>query len=92
MDEVIKYFFEQGLLGVIIVMLIGVVIWQQKKLDTKEKELRVALDARLEDSKSYSLVYNGTVEKYATLTEKTNNNDNLIMQAINGLAELMKSK
>lgn len=42
MESVINYFLEQGLLGVIIVMLIGVIVWQQKRLDKKDEEIKLA--------------------------------------------------
>lgn len=42
MEQVISYFLDQGLLGVIIVMLIGVIVWQQKRLDKKDEEIKLA--------------------------------------------------
>lgn len=52
------YFIQQGLLGVIIVVLGGVIIWQQRKLDKKDEEIKalyksveIVQEKRLEDSK-----------------------------------------
>lgn len=92
MDPVSSYYLQQGVLGVTIVVLAGVVLWQQRRLDKKDQELREVLENRLKDSKEYSTVYNGTTEKYATLAEKTNNNDALLMQAVNGIATFLQNK
>jgi len=35
-----SYFLQQGILGVIIVVLAGVIIWQQRKLDKKDEEIK----------------------------------------------------
>jgi len=41
MDVITNYFAQQGLLGIIIIMLIGVVIWQQRRLDKKDEEIKI---------------------------------------------------
>lgn len=87
-----NYYLQQGVLGVTIVVLAGVVVWQQKRIDSKEKELREMSDLRLKDSKDYTSSYTSTVEKYATLSEKNVTSDSLIMQAVNGIATLLQNK
>ena len=44
MEETTKIFLEQGLLGAIIVILIGVVIFMQRKLDKKESDMSSLYD------------------------------------------------
>lgn len=92
MEQITNYFLQQGLLGVVIIMLVGVIIYQQRRIDKKEQDARDILDLRLKDSKDYTLSYNGTVERYATLAEKTTTNDELIIQSINGIAQNLQNK
>lgn len=35
-----SYFLQQGILGVIIVVLGGVILWQQRRLDKKDQEIK----------------------------------------------------
>lgn len=44
MEETTKIFLEQGLLGAIIVLLIGVVVFMQRKLDKKESDMSSLYD------------------------------------------------
>lgn len=98
-EQIAQFFFNQGTLGVVILVLAGVIIWMQKRLDTKDKEIKelndklgAAADLRLKDSKDNTIVNNSLIEKYATLAEKGVTNDSLMMQAINGIAAELRDK
>lgn len=57
MDTITSYFAQQGLLGIIILMLIGVVIWLQKRIDNKDKQITDLQDKRITDANQYTSSY-----------------------------------
>lgn len=52
-----NYLFTQGVLGVAVVALGIVVVYQQKKLDKRDEKIQALQDARLDDNKSHTLDY-----------------------------------
>jgi uncharacterized membrane protein YccC len=55
-------FLRQGLLGVIIVVLAGVVVWQQKRIDNKDRNLEVMAQKRVEDIVHVKDAYSNQIE------------------------------
>jgi hypothetical protein len=86
-SEFWSYFFRQGLLGVIILAL-GIVIWyQQRKLDEKDKEIKLLYDSvilvqdkRLVDAK----------ELISTSTKLGENNTNALSQIQRGIDGIVR--
>lgn len=60
-DDLLSYYFTQGILGVTVIALIIVVrfMWNYftKKLDAKDVEIQLLNNARLEDNKAHTLDY-----------------------------------
>jgi len=52
-----SYFFTQGVLGVTVIVLGIVVIYQQKKIDKKDEKLESLYEARILDNKNHTLDY-----------------------------------
>ena len=52
-----NYLFTQGVLGVAVIALGIVVVYQQKKLDKRDEKIQALQDARLEDNKSHTVDY-----------------------------------
>lgn len=90
MDPVSSYYLTQGVLGVTVAALIVVIVYQVRKIDGLQKDLKDSLLLRLQDSKEYNTSYTGTVEKYAVLSEKGLQSDSLVMQAISNIAGLLQ--
>jgi len=57
MDPITTYFATQGILGVIILMLIAVVIYQQRKNDAQFKQITELQDKRIADANQYTANY-----------------------------------
>lgn len=56
-DGVTSYLFTQGVLGVAVIVLGIVVIYQQKKIDKKDEKLELLYEARILDNKNHSTDY-----------------------------------
>lgn len=52
-----NYLFTQGVLGIVCIMLIAVVIYQQRKLDRKDDKIDALQEARLVDNKTHTADY-----------------------------------
>lgn len=52
-----NYLFTQGVLGVAVIALGIVVVYQQKKLDKKDEKIQQLQDFRLDDNKAHTLDY-----------------------------------
>lgn len=92
MNNLVDFFFDKGTLGVIIIVLGFVVFQLVQRYDKAIEDLKIEKDKRLTDAKEFTTIYNTTAEKYATLLEKTNNNDTLIIAGINGIASQLQNK
>ena len=57
MEEIVKFFAGQGVYGIIILMLIGVVIYLQKRIDGKDKEISGLQNQRIADANTYTTNY-----------------------------------
>lgn len=92
MDPISSFYLTQGVLGATVAALIIVVVYQTRKIDSLQKELKESLLLRLSDSKEYNQSYAGTVEKYAVLSEKGLTSDSLVMQTLNGIAGILQNR
>lgn len=93
MEAVIEYFLrpENGILGIIVVMLLGVVIWQQRKLDTKEKEITDLHKLRKADADSYTSSYTAVAKEQVAATRDNINTVNLLQRSIDSLATALQA-
>lgn len=56
-DGITSYLFTQGVLGVAVIVLGIVVIYQQKKIDKKDEKLELLYEARILDNKTHAVDY-----------------------------------
>ena len=91
MDTISSYFLQQGVLGVIIVMLIGVIVWQQKRIDIKDKQIVDLQDKRVSDTNAYTASYTATTKEMVGTTRDSLNALNLMQRSIDSLATALQS-
>jgi hypothetical protein len=90
-ETITAYFENQGLLGIVILMLIGVVVWQQKRIDAKDKQITDLQDKRIADTNSYTSSYTSTTREMIGTTRDSLNALNLLQRSIDALATALQS-
>lgn len=93
MDRVIDYFLqpENGILGVLIVILILVIIWQQRKLDKKEVEISDLQEKRKSDTDVYTKSYTDIAKEQVATARDNINTINLLQRSIDSLTTVLQS-
>lgn len=91
MEIFTEYFFQQGILGVIIAMLIIVVIWQQRRIDGKDKQITDLQDKRIADTNGYTKSYTDTTREMIGTTRDSLNALNLLQRSVDALATALQS-
>lgn len=89
MEAIIEYFLkpENGILGIIIVMLISVIVWQQKRLDNKDKIVNDLQEKRKADTDAYTKSYTDTIKEVIITTKDAVNTTNLLQHSVDSLAQ-----
>lgn len=93
MEEIIKYFLQpqNGILGVIVIMLLGVVVWQQKRIDKKDQQITTLQDSRLQDSTKFNDGYM-TVTREMVASQRDSVNALALMQrSVDSLATALQN-
>lgn len=92
MEQVTNFFFNQGILGVIIIVMGGVIIWCQKRLDRKDEEIKllnqavnVLQEKRISDS---SLQINA----FVGLGKDLVNSDASIQKSVDNIMRVLELK
>ena len=91
MEAVITYFTQQGVLGIVIVMMMAVIAWQQKRIDAKDKQISELQDRRIEDTNGYTASYTQTTREMVATTKDSINALNLLQRSIDSLATAVQS-
>ena len=89
MVEVTEYFFQQGILGVIIVGLITVILWQQKRIDKKDQSIGDLQEKRKNDTDVYTKSYTDVVKEQIVAQKDSVNTLNLLQQSVNSMADAL---
>lgn len=90
MDQITSYFAQQGVLGIVIVMLIGVVIWQQRRLDSKDKSIGDLQDKRKLEADAFTDIYVATTKEMVGTQKDSLNAINLLQRSVEALAEALR--
>lgn len=85
-DTLTLEFARQGLGYLIAVLLIGVVIWQQRRLDAKDKQITDLQDKRVIDTNAYTSSYSTSVREMVVASKDTLNSLTLLQRSVDGLA------
>ncbi len=91
MNDVTGYFFQQGILGVIIVGLIAVVLWQQRRIDQKDSSISELQEKRKTDTDSYTKSYTEVVREQIVTQKDSVNTLNLLQQSVNSMADALST-
>lgn len=93
MEQVINYFLrpENGIQGIIIVALGSIVVWQQKRLDSKDKQITELQNQRLADTNSHTEKYTEVATQMVSATKDSVNAMGLLQRSIDSLAQAFQA-
>ena len=91
MEDIIKYFTQQGTLGVVIAMLVYVVIWQQKRIDSKDNQITDLQDKRKLDTDNYTQSYTAIIKESITMQKDNLNSNNLMRNSLDNLIQIVQT-
>lgn len=91
METITNFFLQQGILGVIIVMLIGVVVWQQKRIDLKDKQITDLQDKRVADTNAYTSSYTAANKEMVATTRDSLNALSLLQRSVDSMATALQN-
>lgn len=82
MEGVGTYLLTQGVLGVAVLALGTVVVYQQKKLDKKDEKIQQLQDFRLDDNKAHTLDYREMAKDNQEVLQLNSQSNNLLAAKI----------
>ena len=87
MDKIIDYFLQpqNGILGIIVIVLGFVIWWQQRRLDKKDDQVLLLQQELKNASDSYTKNYINTVKDVVTTQKDSINSINLLQRSIDSL-------
>ena len=85
MEEVLSQFQQQGLLGAIIIVLAFVVIWQQKRIDVKDKQVFDLQDKIKVDADAHTTIYVSTTREMVGTQRDSLNAINILQKSVETL-------
>lgn len=93
MEQIINYFLQpqNGILGVIIALLIGVIVWQQRRLDSKDKQVTELQGQRISDSQTYTQKYVDVTKEVVGATKDSVNTINLLQRSVDTMAQAFQA-
>lgn len=93
MEAIIQYFTrpESGIMGIIILMFIAVIIWQQRRIDKKDEEIKDLQEKRKQDIDAYSKNYTELTKEQVATTRDNINTINLLQRSIDALASAVQA-
>lgn len=90
MDIITPYFAQQGILGIIIIMLVAVILWQQKRIDGKDKIINDIQDKRKADVDAYTATYVATTKEMVGTQKDSLNAVTLLQRSVDNLANALQ--
>jgi hypothetical protein len=91
MEIFITEFARQGLGYLISVLLSGVIIWQQRRIDAKDEQITELQDKRILDTNQYTGSYTGTIKEMISSGRDTLNAINLLQRSVDSLANSLSA-
>lgn len=90
--QTVGYFLQQGILGIIIIVLGSVILWMQKKLDKKDEEIKALYvsigliqEKRIADN-------SGHIQSIVSLGNNLVNSDEAIQKSVDNIARVLELK
>lgn len=90
-DPVTDYFSQQGILGIIIIMLMGVIVWQQWRIDGKDTRINELQDKRKTDTDVYTKSYTDVVKEQIATQKDIVHAQTLIQKSLDSMALALNS-
>lgn len=87
METITNFFANQGILGIVILMLIAVVIWQQRRIDSKDTQITELQNKRVSDTNGFTTSYTQTIREITTATRDSVNAQVLLQKSIDSIAQ-----
>lgn len=84
------FYLTQGVLGVTVVVLIGVIIWQQRRIDTKDKQIFELQNLRIADSNQYSSTYIAIAKEGVETSKDQATAFNVLQTGVKDLANVVQ--
>lgn len=91
METLLAELARQGLGYLIAVLLVGVIIWQQKRIDSKDKLITDLQDKRIGDSAVYSNNYVSLAKENVATSKDNLNALALLQNSVNTLANSLQN-
>lgn len=82
MDQITSYFAQQGVLGIMVIMLIGVIIWQQKRNDNLSRQVDELQNKRIADTNNFTNGYTEISKEMVAAGKDTVNTLNLLQRSV----------
>lgn len=86
MDNVTTYYLTQGVLGVTVVALTLVIVWQQRRVDSKDKQISDLQEKRISDTNQYTQGYTSTIREVVAVAKDNTAATNLLQKSVDALA------
>lgn len=89
MEAVIEYFLQpqNGIMGIIIIVLGSLLVWQQRRMDGKDKQITDLQNQRVTDTNSYTEKYTEIAKEAVTAIKDSVSNTNLLQRSLDSLAQ-----
>lgn len=91
MDGYIYEFARQGLGYLIAVLLSGVIVWMQRRIDGKDKQITELQDKLLLATNTFTNTYTATIKEVVAATKDTTNGLGLLQRSVDGLVSVMQN-
>lgn len=91
MEAIISYFSQQGVLGIVIIMLVSVIVWQQKRIDLKDKQIYDLQEKRKTDTDAYTASYTLVAKEQIGTQRDSVNSLNLLQRSIDSIANALQN-
>lgn len=93
MEQIINYFLrpENGIQGIIIVALGTIIVWQQKRMDSKDKQITELQNQRIADTNVYTAKFTDVTKEVVGATRDSINTINLLQRSIDSLAQAFQA-
>lgn len=93
MEVILEYFSQpqNGILGILVIMLVSVIIWQQRRIDSKDTLINDLLNKRVEDANSYTNGYVSTTREMVGSQKETVNAINLLQKSVDTVAQALQN-
>lgn len=94
MEPIINYFLQpqNGILGIIVLVLGGVVLWEEKQKADLRKEIKELYEKRKTDSDTFTASYTAVAKEQVASTRDSINTIALLQKSIDSLVQYIMNR